>query len=65
VRPEVSAPVPAPEVPARPAPPPLPEPPAPVAGPAPIVPRPKSQCFVCGSPLQEGQCPKCRMTWVE
>ncbi len=33
--------------------------------PLPIVPRPLSQCFVCGTPLEAGTCSKCRMTWIE
>jgi hypothetical protein len=46
-------------------PPPLPDRATPPAGALPIVPRPLSQCFVCGTALEEGQCAKCRMTWIE
>ncbi|MGI0130387.1 MAG: hypothetical protein ACREEC_09600, partial [Thermoplasmata archaeon] len=51
--------------PARAAPPPLPERVPPMTDPLPIVPRPLSQCFVCGSVLEAGSCPHCRMTWIE
>ncbi|HTW39998.1 MAG TPA: hypothetical protein VMF04_03990 [Thermoplasmata archaeon] len=48
-----------------PVPPPLPEKVAPPADPLPIAPRPLSQCFVCGTSLEGGFCPKCRIHWVE
>jgi hypothetical protein len=58
---------PTPTPPARPAtaPPPLPDPAPRPEGPASIVPAPRAYCFVCGSALDEGRCPTCRMTWVE